>query len=350
MLAPNHHMQVQFPTQGSYRIHNRWKTDHVLGIQVKNNVNHLGAQQSKPTDESQIWLIEAVSDGTSFRIRNALSRLVWTADAKSGCTRVILNQESPDSNPSQGWSFRSISNTGEGRAYYRITSNSKPAYSEPTDWSLTLWEIGPDDDLLAFSSLWKDVNWQHWTFEPVVNHGSYRISHLASGRYLQLNDQTGSTVVATTQILSTDVSWGQLWFVEPVGVNGTTFVIRSAGNKRVLALGNTSTGQANVELVDYNGGIKQQWRFVDGDPSRLNETCFNIVNVSSETLVGVKEQGSLGTLEAQTARARGDRMQIWQLHQYRDELSDERDGSGVCWDWCGTFGNGLFKGFKPLRI
>ncbi|KAI0730523.1 hypothetical protein C8Q76DRAFT_854234 [Earliella scabrosa] len=263
----------------------------------------LGTRQTL-ADQSQMWLVEPLADGVSFRIRNAQSGNVLDvkeSDSQDGAWVIVYSQTD---NPNQQWTFEWVEDA-DGSVYYRLNNNS-------TKKALTLTT---DAAKVAVSSTWIDGQQQQlWAFDPVVFPPVYRISHAKTGWYLQY-DKNSDSAIATNKIPSSDPSRSQLWFLETTD-DGEGYVIRSVeSEKKVLDLRGSGMAEGtDIIAWDFHGGKNQQWRIVDLDSSNPDEDRVRIVSVLAHTVAEVVEGPTSGTLQAQ--RDHGDNTQTWRFLQY----------------------------------
>ncbi|OBZ65879.1 hypothetical protein A0H81_14194 [Grifola frondosa] len=230
-------------------------------IRNKSNGSILGIG-SKTADDlvPLMWLIEALSDGVRFRIRNAQSANVLDVKENNTADGASVIIYTPNGNNNQNWNVEWVDDAG-GMAYYRITS----------------------------------------------------ISTKKTGWYLQYDKTQG--VIVGNKISSTSATRSQLWFLD-AEEGSEAYVIRSVeDDTKVLDLSGSGMADGTpVIAYTYHAGPNQQWEITDVDYNDPEEDRVRIVSNVAHTVVQVIEGASYGTLQAQTNK--GDTTQTWRLHQY----------------------------------
>ncbi|UNI25034.1 hypothetical protein JDV02_010743 [Purpureocillium takamizusanense] len=291
--------------QGAYWIRNR-SNGSVLGVGALPDGATTPVGQAKLgvhqvlTDRSQMWLLEPLSDGVSFYVRNAQTDGVLDVrgSATSDGASVIMYPQTVNAN--QHWTFEWVEDA-DGAAYYRVNNNSSKK-------ALTL-TTGSGN--AGVSSTWNNGLEQRWAFVPVHIPTLYRISHAQTGWFLGYDKNNGSAL-ASEKVPITDASRYQLWFVESTDEG---YVIRSVeDDNKVLDLSGSETADGTpVIAYNYHGKKNQQWKIVDLDASNPNDDRVKIVSAVTDTVIQVIEGGTSGKLQAQTNHDNSS--QAWRLHQ-----------------------------------
>ncbi|RPB03399.1 ricin B-like lectin [Choiromyces venosus 120613-1] len=252
-------------------------------------------------DHSQIWLIEKLSDGVTFRIRNAQSGFVLDVCGSStanGAWVIIYGQTG---NPNQHWAFERVSDANK-TLYYRIVNVYTRKVLDQT--------AGAGNPVESWA--WNGGQHQQWSLEPVIL-PVYWITHAQTGWHLQ-NDPTKGVIAANEQP-STAPNRSQLWFLESQK-DSDAYVIRNLeDHTKVLDLCGSGTADGTPVLTyGYHGGPNQQWKIMDVDQTNPNEDRVRIVSVLAGTVVQVIKGSTYGTLQARTNK--NDCTQSWRLKVY----------------------------------
>ncbi|RPA97197.1 hypothetical protein L873DRAFT_1809985 [Choiromyces venosus 120613-1] len=237
-------------------------------------------------DHSQIWLIERLSDGVTFRIRNAQSGSVLDV---------------------RGWS------TEDGAWVIIRGTLTTPYYRIVNVYTKKVLDQTSSAGNPVVSWAWNSGQHQHWSLEPVVLPPVYWITHAQTGWYLQ-NDPAKGGIAANKQP-STAPTRSQLWFLESQK-DSDAYVIRNLeDDTKVLDLSGSGTADGTPVLTyDYHGGPNQQWKITDIDQTNPSEDRVRIVSVVAGTVVQVIEGSTYGTLQAQTNK--NNYTQSWRLKAY----------------------------------
>ncbi|KAL9585731.1 MAG: hypothetical protein Q9212_001350 [Teloschistes hypoglaucus] len=273
-------------------------------------------------DRSQMWLTEPLSDGVSFRIRNAQSGDVLDvrgSEVADGTPVIIYGQTN---NPNQQWTIEWVDDA-DGSVYYRVNNNH-------TKKALTLTTTSGNP---AVSSTWTNGQQQRWVFEPVGFPPVYWISHAQTGWYLQY-DTKNDSAVANDKILSTDTSKSRLWFLESIGDAGTHVIRNLENDNKVLDLSASGTADGTpVIAYNYHGGRNQQWQITDLDPNNPDEeratSSVLLARSQSPTVVAGSNKGDEGVLWA--VEPAGDAIAVVSTRTIGalDHYAGDRDGTTI---------------------
>ncbi|EMD34360.1 carbohydrate-binding module family 13 protein [Gelatoporia subvermispora B] len=257
------------------------------------------------TDQSQMWLVEPLSDGRRFRIRNAQRGFLLDVSESSTADGASVILYTPTGNPNQDWTIERVDSSGGG-AYHRIVNvNANKCLTQTSTCGNAI-----------VSSTWVDGDHQRWSFEPVVFPPTYWISHAETGWYLQYDKSGGATV--GTKISGIADTRSQLWFLES-RTDNDAYVIRSAeDDRKVLDLcGSDVKPGTAVIAYPFHGKANQQWVIKDTVTSNPGEDRVKIFSELAHTVIQVRQASgspTSGMLQAQTDK--GDLSQSWRLHQY----------------------------------
>ncbi|KAL5530935.1 hypothetical protein ACEPAG_3811 [Sanghuangporus baumii] len=251
-------------------------------------------------DYSQMWLIEPLTDGVSFTIRNAQSGNVLDVKGSNtdDGTPIIIYQQL--NNPNQQWKFEWVDDVN-GSPYYRIVN----IYTKKC---LT------NNGGTLYSDTWSDEPQKRFALEPVVFPPVHWISHAKTGWYLQYNKSDGSLIVGD-KISATADTRSQLWFLEPEPDSDAYIIVSLEDDQRVLDLSQSGTADGTPVIAwSYSGGTNQQWLINDIDSSDSGEDRVKIVSALSNTVLSVSEGAKSGTV--QIDQDKGDNDQTWRLQPY----------------------------------
>lgn len=276
LMSQKNSNEFVFP-QGAYWLRNASGT--YLGLnsdQSRTSAQDKLSPLKSVNDQSQIWLVELLSDGVSYNIRNAGTGRVLDVRASNTAdgAHVILYSlnDNKEGTPNQQWGLEWVKDVQRDTSvsYYKVVNKHTQK---------ALSQVDNEPSKPAVSLAWKTSNndSQLWSFEPIYFPTIVNVVSMDS--LLYLDGDVSLPLKTAPKQSATDSSLSQFWYLE-YKREGDVYVLRSTLDEQMVldvAGQNTAEG-TEVLMYREHGGPNQRWKVekLGGTDVRLISTLGNV--------------------------------------------------------------------------